>query len=131
MRVLIGTICLAAITAGPVLAKPPLRDIAEIDDAVMAVAIADEIRKSCKNINARLIRAYTELSALKALARERGYSDEEVEAYVTSKSEKARMRQKAERYLQAKGVAPEDTGALCAFGKAEIAAETAIGRLLK
>ncbi|MFP7570789.1 DUF5333 domain-containing protein [Marivita sp. S2033] len=131
MRILISVLGLTLLTATSALAKPPLRDVAEIDNGVMAVAIADEIRKSCDNINARLIRAYSALNALKSRARDLGYSDDEVEAYVTSKAEKARMRDKAEQFLKSRGVVPEDTSALCRFGASEIANETAIGRLLK
>jgi hypothetical protein len=112
-------------------AKPPLREVAEIDDMVMKVAIADEIRKSCDGINARLLTAYFTLNGLKSLAREKGYSDEEIEHYVTSKSEKERMRLKAEAYLAQNGVQANDRAALCRFGKIQIQTQTEIGQLLK
>ena len=112
-------------------AKPPLRDVAEIDNGVMAVAIADAIRKTCDDIHPRLIRAYSTLNALKSMARDKGYSDEEVEDYVTSKSEKKRMRAKAEMFLASNGVRADDDAALCRFGKGQIRSQTAIGRLLK
>ncbi|WP_292292745.1 DUF5333 domain-containing protein [Marivita sp.] len=131
MRLLTTTVAVLLMAASTGLAKPPLRDVAEIDDAVMAVAIADAIRKSCDDINARLLRAYTTLNGLKSDARARGYTDEEVEAYVTSKSEKARMKAKAERFLQANGVRPDDIPALCRFGKAQIRSRTEIGELLR
>ena len=117
--------------AAPVAAKVPLRDVAAIDDALMAIAIADEIRKRCDGIDARMIRAYATLSSLKNQARALGYSDDEIEDYVTSKDEKARMRAKAEAWLGARGVDHKDTAALCRFGETEIAAQSAIGRLLK
>ena len=112
-------------------AKPPLRDVAAIDDALMHVAIADAIRKSCDNINARLIRAYSELNRLKSVARDMGYTEKEVEQYVTSKEEKARMKAKAEQFLQVNGVRPNDTPALCRFGQSQIQAQTEIGQLLR
>ncbi|SHH25905.1 DUF5333 domain-containing protein [Marivita hallyeonensis] len=131
MRLLTTVILAAGLAATSAAAKPPLRDIAEIDDTIMVVAIADEIRKSCDDISPRLMRAYSTLSGLKALAREKGYSEEEVEDYVTSKSEKARMRAKAESFLAAQGVAVDDKAALCRFGKAQIQSQTKIGQLLK
>ncbi|MHA6347174.1 DUF5333 domain-containing protein [Roseivivax sp. CAU 1761] len=130
----------AALTAGltlglavpaPAEAKPPLREVAEIDDGLMAVAIADEIRKSCDGISARMIRAYARLSSLKSKAQELGYSDDEIDDYVTSKDEKRRMRAKAEAYLARRGVESGRTDALCRFGRAEIAADSAIGSLLR
>lgn len=131
MRKFVGVALVLSIAGGMAQSKPHLRDVPEIDDALMAVAIADEIRKSCDTINARLIRAYTTLNGLKSLARDKGYSDEEIEDYVTSKSEKRRMRAKAEAYLLNNGVASSDSDALCAFGKDEIRRETEIGRLLR
>lgn len=131
MRVFTIWLAVLAVAAGTASAKPPLRDVPEIDDMVMKVAIADQIRKSCDDIGARLIRAYSTLNGLKALARDKGYSDEEIEDYVTSKSEKARMRSKAESFLQANGVQPDDRVALCRFGKRQIQSQTEIGELLK
>lgn len=131
MRLLTHFTLCAALMAGPVLAKPPLREVSEIDDTLMAVAIADEIRKSCDGIDARMFRALNTLSSLKRLARARGYSDAEIEDYVTSKSEKKRMRAKAEDYLAEQGISPDDKAGLCAYGRTQIAQGTAIGQLLR
>lgn len=131
MRLLIAFLLFSFATGTAALAKPPLREVAAIDDAVMAVAIADEIRKSCDGISPRLIRAYSALNNLKAMAQARGYSAEEVEAYVTSKDEKARMKAKAEAFLQSNGVSPGDRSALCAFGRDQISAQSEIGKLLR
>ncbi len=131
MRLLTAILIAALSFGGAASAKQPLREVASIDDALMYVAIADAIRKSCDTINARLIRAYSELNRLKALARDMGYTEEEVEAYVTSKSEKARMKDKAEAFLQVNGVRPDDTPALCRFGQEQIQAQTEIGQLLR
>ena len=128
---LTAALALGVLAGTSAVAKPPLRDVSEIDDGLMAVAIADEIRKTCDTINARLVRAYTYLNTLKSIARDKGYSDDEVEDYVTSKSEKRRMRDKAERYLLSNGVPTGDSAALCRFGQAQIQAQTEIGRLLK
>jgi hypothetical protein len=131
MRLLTAILIAALSVGGVASAKPPLREVAEIDDALMHVAIADAIRKSCDSINARLIRAYSELNRLKSIARDLGYTDDEVEAYVTSKAEKARMKDKAEQFLQANGVRPDDIPALCRFGQEQIQAQTLIGQLLR
>ena len=131
MRILTALLIMTLSFAGAASAKPPLREVAEIDTGLMAVAIADAIRKSCDAIDARLIRAYTELNRLKAVARDRGYTAEEVEAYVTSKSEKDRMKDKAEQFLQANGVPPNDIPALCRFGQSQIQSQSQIGQLLR
>jgi hypothetical protein len=131
MRLLTAILIAALSFGGAASAKQPLREVASIDDALMYVAIADAIRKSCDTINARLIRAYSELNRLKALARDMGYTEEEVEVYVTSKSEKARMKDKAEAFLQANGVRSDDIPGLCRFGQEQIQAQTEIGQLLR
>lgn len=131
MRLLTAAAILFFSIGGAASAKPPLRDVSQIDDALMYVAIADAIRKSCDNINARLIRAYSELNRLKSVARDMGYTEKEVERYVTSKDEKNRMKAKAEQFLQANGVRPDDTPALCRFGQEQIQAQTEIGQLLR
>lgn len=131
MRVATLLVAALAVFGTGASAKPPLREVAQIDDMVMKVAIADEIRKNCDGISARLLTAYSTINGLKRQARDLGYSDDEIEQYVTSKAEKTRMRDKAEAYLVANGVTSSDTAALCRFGKGQIRSGTDIGQLLK
>ncbi len=131
MRILTAFLIAALSIGGAASAKPALRDVVEIDNGLMHVAIADAIRKSCDGINARLIRAYSELNRLKSVARDMGYTEKEVERYVTSKDEKARMKEKAEQFLFNNGVPANDIPALCRFGQQQIQAQTDIGQLLR
>lgn len=131
MRLLTPALILALTLGSVASAKTPLRDVPAIDNGLMNVAIADAIRKSCDNINARLIRAYSELNRLKALARDMGYTEKEVERYVTSREEKARMKAKAEQFLAENGVRADDLPALCRFGQRQIESQTEIGQLLR
>ena len=131
MRILTSLLAVFAVIGTAALARPPLRDVAAIDDMVMQVAIADEIRKSCDGISARMLTAYMTLNGLKSQARDLGYSDAEIETYVTSKSEKSRMRAKAEAFLAANGVPAGDRTALCRFGQTQIQTQTQIGQLLR
>lgn len=124
-----SVLCLALAT--PLWAKPPLSEVSEIDDGLMAIAIADEIRKSCDGINARMIRAYRQIKALENRAKSLGYSDDEIDAYVNSTSEKKRMRKKAESWLASKGIAPSDGKALCRFGREDIARGGPVGYFLR
>nr|WP_047997008.1 DUF5333 domain-containing protein [Puniceibacterium sp. IMCC21224] len=131
---LAAALCLALSTnamAAAAQAKPPLREVAVIDDGLFAVAMADEIRNKCDGVSARLITAYTFLSRLKSKARELGYSDDEIDDHVTSKPEKARMRARGEAYLKANGVTLGDKSGYCRLGKQEIAKGSQIGALLK
>lgn len=118
-------------TAGMSSALPPLREVKEIDDGLFAVAVADEIRKECTSISARMFRALSYINTLENRALELGYSEQEIKAYVKSKEEKARMRARGEAYLKANGVSYADPETFCTLGRAEIEKGTRIGQLLR
>jgi len=112
-------------------AKPHLRDVAEIDDGLLWVAIANEIRERCDDVSARMVRAMVTLRGLHTRAKALGYSDDEIEDYVTSKAEKTRMRHRGEAYLASTGVSLDQTDQVRALGRREIDRNSAIGVLLK
>jgi hypothetical protein len=127
---IVSACLLSAALAAPAQAKPPLSDVPRIDDALMKIAIADDIRKRCDGIGARMVRAYLRINGLKSEAKAMGYTDDEIEDYVISDAQKARMRRKALDWLAERGVDGTDTDALCRFGIAQIDAGSEIGRLL-
>ncbi|MBN9888100.1 DUF5333 domain-containing protein [Salipiger abyssi] len=112
-------------------AKPPLGDVREIHDGLLAVGIADEIRKQCGSIGARMITAYSYLGRLKSHAAALGYSDEEIEDYVTSKSEKKKYRAEGEAWLKARGVTLGVEAGYCRVGREEIERGSSVGALLR
>ncbi|MBY5932236.1 DUF5333 domain-containing protein [Tateyamaria omphalii] len=120
-----------SLTAGIASAKPHLRDVPEIDGTLLAVGIADEIRKNCPDISARMVRAYTLVTGLKDKARDLGYTDAEIDAYRKSDAEKARLRAAGEAYLQRGGVTAGQPATYCALGRAEIEKGGQIGALLR
>lgn len=122
-----GLACIAA----PVLAKPSLRDVPEIENGLFAVALADEVRDNCDGISARIVKALGVLRGLKAQANALGYSDDEIRNYIESDAEKTRMRKKGKAYLRQNGVSYTKPETFCAFGRKEIAKGSAIGVLLK
>ena len=63
-------------------------------------------------------------------ARRAGFSRAQIEAFVNDPQEQALMQTQVERFLQSRGVAPAQPALVCAFGRAEMAAGTAIGRRL-
>lgn len=112
-------------------AKPPLRDVPEIENTLFVVAVANEVGKKCDSIRGRRLKGFNMLMRLRTQANKLGYSDAEIRAYVESDSEKDRMRAKGYKYLAANGVEPDAPETFCAFGRAEIANSSAIGALLK
>lgn len=130
MRALIMTLVLG-LTAGTTLAKPPLRDVPEIDGPLFEVALADEIRKKCPTIDGRLAKGLRTLWALKRKANDLGYSDAEIDAYRSSDVEKARMRKKGQAWLAQRGASQSNVDSLCRVGREEISKGSRIGGLLR
>ena len=130
MRAMIMALILSLAT-GPLSAKPHLRDVPEIDGTILAVGIADEIRKNCPTISARMFRAITVVNGLKPKARELGYSEAEIDAYRKSDVEKDRLKAKRRAYLSAAGVKAGAPETYCALGRTEIEKGGQIGSLLR
>lgn len=129
MMAMIG---MAAILMGSAaVARPALRDVPEIDNGMLFIGIADEIRKTCPSISARIFRALSAMRTLEARATDMGYSAQEIAAYVDSDAEKARMRVRADAYYEANGVTAGDPQSYCALGRVEIEKSSQIGTLLR
>lgn len=118
-------------TAAGVSARPALSDVQEIDDGLLAVGLADRIRKECPSIEARMLRAYTVIYGLVDQAMALGYSREEIDAYRKSKAQKARLRARGEVWLASRGVQSGTQDEFCALGRDEIKKNSQIGALLK
>lgn len=128
-RALIASALIAV--AAPAAAKPSLRDVPEIENPLFAVAVAKEVADHCSDIAPRYFKGLGQLRGLRARANELGYSDDEIRDYVESDTEKARMRAKGERLLAQNGVSYADPETFCAYGRAEIEKNSAIGVLLR
>ena len=117
--------------AGNLSAKPALRDVAHITEGLIAVGIAYEISQECESLDARFFRGISFLNGLKSHARGLGYSDAEIDAYTDDKQEQNRLEGIARTRLFSLGAIAGQPETYCAVGRAEIAAETPIGRLLR
>lgn len=124
-------VLILSLSAGDLSAKPHLRDVPEIDGTLLAVGIADEIRKNCPAISARLIKALGVVRAVGDRARALGYTTEEIDAYRKSDTEKDRLKAKRDAYLKAGGVTGGNTDAYCRLGRTEIEKGGQIGALLR
>ncbi len=112
-------------------AKPPLRDVARIDNGLFYVALANEIRKSCDSIVARPLKAIFTMQALKRHAKDMGYTEAEIDAYTSSEAEKDRMRARGAAFYEARGIDPSNPDDMCTLGRAEIETHSQIGVLLR
>ena len=132
MRVMLPVVLGATVLAGAAAAaKPPLSEVPEIENKLFAAAVGWEISEICDDIAARTLKALNEAWALKARANELGYSNDEIRAYMKSKTQKKRMRAKGEAYLKSQGAIYGQPETFCAVGRAEIAKKSAIGALLR
>jgi hypothetical protein len=125
-------ICVSgAAASGAQAERPPLRENAQIYDSLFAAAVGDEIRKNCPSISARMFRVWRGARELEAQARAQGYTEEEVKAFLKSKTERARMRRLRDAYLESHGVVEDDPQSYCRLGREEIARNTLTGSLLR
>ena len=93
--------------------------------------IADRIADECPTISARSLKAKAQALALANHALQLGYTRAEIEAFVRNKDEKARGKAEALAYLTAKGAVVGQPETFCQVGRAEIAAGTLAGQLLR
>ena len=121
----------AGLTGAAAAQARSLAQEADINQRLMEMSVADEIRKRCDSISARIFAGLSLMRELEAKAMERGYSKAEIEAYVTDKEEKRKMRARADAYIRAHGAAPNDGPSRCVLGRDEIAKQSRIGALLR
>ncbi len=131
MRNVMIAVLSVGLLASPVAAKPPLRDVAAVDDALLDMGIADRIRKECPDISARMVRALSYINSVHKTAKSLGYTDAEIDAYRKSADEKKRMKARGAAYLKANGVDTSNPQSYCALGRAEIQKSSRIGSLLR
>ncbi|MDQ7072103.1 MAG: DUF5333 domain-containing protein [Rhodobacterales bacterium] len=130
MNLFFGALLMMSIATG-VVPKPHLRTVKSINDGLLAVGIADKIRKTCPSISARMFKALSFMNALENKAESMGYTKAEIKAYVKSPNQKAKMRARGEAYLASKGVVKSDPESYCTQGRIEIANKSQIGALLR
>ena len=129
MRIPLALILVAALAA-PVAAKTPLRENTKINNQLLVVGLANEIRKRCNTISGRLVKGVSTLRAIHNQAISQGYTKAEIETYVESDAEKARMKKRGRTWLAQRGASPEKPETMCRVGREEIAKNSGIGVLL-
>lgn len=130
LNLAIAAALITALPAAAAAAKPALRDIPEIDGPLFGIVVAYVISEECPTIAARKLKGLFKLEGLYNKARSMGYSHDEIKAYVKSPTEKERMRKQGMVLLKTYGPA-DDPQSYCAFGRAEIEKNSAIGALLR
>ena len=130
MKKLIAIALTAATLAAPALALEPLAQERYVNDRLIAARVADRVRRECPSINARIVYAWSQARALKRYAENKGYSSSEIDAFLDSKQDKARIYAAAEDYLTRSGARKGDAESFCRIGRNEIASKSVAGSLL-
>lgn len=125
------TVMAQAVMVQAAQAKQPLREVAEVEQAILVIGQADAIRRNCPAIEPRRLKVVFFILSLENRAKAMGYSKDEIDAYIDSDTDKARLKIKAASLLAAKGVDTSDPQSYCAVGISEIQKSSQIGALLK
>lgn len=119
-----------AVAAGPARAQA-LRDDAHVTDMLVAAQVGDILRNTCPQVSARMFVVLAEMLALENHAKAAGNDTAVIRAFLKSPDEKARIKTLADDYLAKAGALPGDVGSYCTAARAEIAAKTTAGKLIK
>ncbi len=129
---LVSAIALTCIlSAGSASAQSALKDVAHVRDGIVHVGMAYELSERCGGLRTRLFRGLSFLQSLKRHASDLGYSDEDIDDYVNDRDEKKRLEAIARAQLTAMGVVEGEEASYCVVGRAQIAANTRVGWLLR
>lgn len=131
MTTFLKTFALVAVMATPGFAQTPLNQEAHINESLVAGQVGDTIRKTCPSISAKMFTVLSKLNELEDYARDKGYTEAEVKAFLKDKTEKTRIKALAKDYLTAAGAVEGDAESYCAAGRAEIEKGTLAGSLLR
>lgn len=121
----------ALVLATPGFALEPINTEPHINGSLLQGFIADKIADECPTLGPRTLRALNELEKLKQYALKKGYTAQEIRAFVTSKTEKARGKAQAAEWLKKAGAVEGDPESYCKIGRDEIAKGSLAGSLLK
>lgn len=123
-----GALVLGATAAD---ARVALKDDKTIESGLVLVAAGKILRDTCDDITPRVLRAMSFARSLESRAKGLGYSRSEIDAYLKSDTDKARVKGKARAYLTSRGADMGQPATICAVGRDEIANGTSLGRLLR
>ncbi|MEO1154741.1 MAG: DUF5333 domain-containing protein [Pseudomonadota bacterium] len=112
-------------------ARVPLPEDRAVEDGLTLVAIGNELRKNCEAVSPRYLKTYNFVRGLHSRAKSLGYSESEIEAYLDSDPDKARVDARARAYLVARGVDYDNPETFCTVARAEIERGTSVGSFLR
>jgi hypothetical protein len=108
-----------------------LADDAYVTEKLVAAQVGDILRTQCPKAEARMLVVMSEMLSLQSHAKSNGHDDAAIRAFLRSAAQKARIRSLAQSYLENAGAVAGDSDSFCAVARAEVAAGTTAGQLLR
>ena len=125
-------ICFCLLSFIPIAnAKSLLIDNENIWHELLQISVANKISEECTSIDARKIKGLFALLQIKSVAKELGYTDNEINEFVSSEENKKKLKNETDIYLLDNGVDLNNVKIICLFGHSEMDQETTIGSLLR
>ena len=125
-------ICFSWLSFGSISnAKSLLIENENIWHELLQISVASKISEECTSIEARKIKGLFALLQIKSVAKELGYTDNEINEFVSSEENKKKLKNETNVYLLDNGVDLNNVKTVCLFGQSEIDRETTIGSLLR
>jgi hypothetical protein len=130
----LATLC-AMLAAVPVAAQDArfdtLRADTQVTEGLVLVAIGRRIVKGCDVIEPNRMRAFFFANGLKLRARDLGYTDGQISAFLDDEAEKTRIDAMSDAWLKSRRTHKTDAPGLCRVGAEEIARGSQLGRMLR
>lgn len=108
-----------------------LRGDKQVTEGLVLVAIGRRIIKGCDTIEPNRMRAFFFANGLKLRARDLGYTDGQISAFIEDEAEKARIDALSDAWLKSRRTHKTDAPGLCRVGAEEIARGSQLGRMLR
>tara|TARA_B100000475_G_C14986359_1_gene310400 strand:- start:559 stop:945 length:387 start_codon:yes stop_codon:yes gene_type:complete len=112
-------------------AKTLLINNVEIWNSLLKISVANKVSEDCESIDARKIKGLMALLEVKNVARNLGYTSDEIGEFVNSEENRERLSKHTDEFFKDNGVNMENSNAICEFGMNEINEKTPIGSLLR
>lgn len=120
---------LIALLATPVMAQDITAD-EEISAVLVDNMIVTELTTICPKLAPRPARVNQQAKDMMSVITAKGYGAQDIQS-LQDPAFIATLAAKSERFFAANGIEKRDTEAMCAFGKAQIAKRTPLGKLMK
>lgn len=120
---------LIALIAAPVMAQDITTD-EEITAVLVDNMIVTELTTICPKLAPRPARVNKQAQEMMGVITTKGYGPEDIQS-LQDPAFLATLAAKSESFFAANGIEKRDTEAMCAFGKAQIAKRTPLGKLMK